>query len=154
MPKRIDLTGQKFGDLEVIKLSDKKDKYNTTLWECRCLCENIIYVTGGSLRAGIYKSCGCKQALKRDQGARAHEKEDRIDGTRKTALQAKLHKGNKSGHKGVRWNEQRKKWTAHIGFKGKQISLGYYTTKEEAISARQAGEEKYHKPYLEDDSDE
>ncbi|MNI99246.1 AP2 domain protein [compost metagenome] len=76
-----------------------------------------------------------------------------MDGTRKTALKAKLHIDNKSGHKGVRWNEQRQKWTAHIGFKGKQITLGYFSEKADAIAARKAAEEKYHKPYLEDNDE-
>lgn len=151
MPKRIDLTGKQFGDLTVIKLSDKRDKYNKLLWECKCSCGNSAYVPGPSLRAGYYKSCGCKRIKKRDKGARQHEKSDRVDGTRKTALKAKLHVGNKSGHKGVIWLESRKKWRAYIGFQGKQIALGYFDEKEDAIAARKAAEEKYHKPYLEDD---
>ncbi|MEV9641790.1 hypothetical protein ABZ756_13900 [Mammaliicoccus sciuri] len=44
--------------------------------------------------------------------------------------------------------ESRQKWKAYIGFKGKQITLGYYDNKDEAIAARKVGEEKYHKPYL------
>lgn len=152
MSKRIDLTGQNFGELTVIKLSDRRDpKHNNTrLWECLCSCGKIAYVLGTSLRAGHYKSCGCKLVEKRDKGAKKHIETDAIDGTRKSALKAKLHVGNKSGHKGVRWNESRKKWTAHIGFKGKQISLGYFTDKEDAIAARKKAEEIYHKPYLED----
>jgi hypothetical protein len=150
MPKRIDLTGQQFGELGVIKLSDKRDKYNTLLWECLCCCGNTAYVLGASLRAGYYKSCGCKQPIKRDQGARQHEETDRVDGTRKTALKAKLHKGNKSGHKGVTWMDSRQKWRAYIGFKGKQITLGYFDIKEDAIKARQQAEETYFKPFLED----
>jgi hypothetical protein len=149
MRKRIDLIGQSFGELTVVKLSEQK-RNNTKLWECICSCGKTIYVLGPSLTHGHYKSCGCKQPLKRDVGVKKHIDHDRIEGTRITALKAKLHKGNKSGHKGVRWNEARQKWTAHIGFKGKQISLGYYTNKKDAIAARQAAEDKYYKPYLEE----
>jgi hypothetical protein len=152
--KRINLIGQQFGVLTVIKLSDKRGTNNTLLWECRCNCGNIIYVHGYSLIHGHYKSCGCKHDEKRDQGARQHELTDRVDGTRKTALKAKLHKANKSGHKGVIWMESRKKWKAYIGFKGKQISLGYYEDKEDAIKARQLAEEKYFKPILEGNENE
>ncbi|MEF2965051.1 HNH endonuclease [Paenibacillus sp. M1] len=151
--KRIDLTGQTFGDLKVVGLSDKRGTNNTRLWECKCTCENTTYVLGISLRAGYYTSCGCKHDAKRDKGLVEHIARDRVDGTRKSALKAKLHKGNKSGHKGVRWVESRQKWNANIGFKGKQINLGYYTTKEDAIASRQAGEEKYHRPYLEDENE-
>src|SRR5690625_3209805 len=151
---RIDLKGKSFGELEVIRLSDKRGNNNTLLWECKCSCGNTIYLHGYSLIHGHYKSCGCKQSKKRDEGAKKHIEKDAIDGTRKSALKAKLHKGNKSGHKGVRWLKNRNKWKAYIGFKGKQISLGYYDDKKDAIAARKAGEEKYHKPYLEDDNND
>jgi len=36
-----------------------------------------------------------------------------------------------------------KKWQAAITVKGKQISLGYFETKDEAIAARKAAEHKY-----------
>lgn len=154
MPKRIDITGQLFGELEVIKLSDKRNNKNTRLWECKChACGETTYVLGASLRSGHYKSCGCIRADKRDAGVREHVKRDSVDGTRITSLQAKLHKGNKSGHKGVRWNENRRKWTAHIGFQGKQIALGYFALKRDAISARRVAEEKYHKPYSEGENE-
>lgn len=150
MPKRIDIAGQWFGDLEVIRLSERRNEHGTYLWECLCHgCGDTTYVLGISLRHGHCKSCGCKQPAKRDQGVQKHLESDRVDGTRKTALRAKLHKGNKSGHKGVRWLEDRNCWLAYIGFRGKQINLGYHPTKELAIAARKAGEEKYHKPYLE-----
>lgn len=158
MPKRIDslridLTDKRFGNLKVKGLSDKRNKYNVLLWECECSCGNTIYVAGASLRAGYYKSCGCKQPIKRDKGAKEHIKKDSVDGTRKTALKAKLHKGNKSGVKGVRWIASRQRWNAYIGFKGKNINLGYFLSKEDAVAARKKAEEKYHKPYLEE-SDE
>ncbi|WP_110929735.1 HNH endonuclease [Paenibacillus bouchesdurhonensis] len=149
MVRRIDLTGKMFGDLEVIRLSDRRDKNNNLLWECLCTCGKTTHVPTGSLNAGYYKSCGCKRVAKRNKGALKHIAADRIDGTRKTALKAKLHKDNKSGHKGVIWMESRQEWKSYIGFKGKNITLGYRKNKEDAITLRKAAEEKYHKPYLE-----
>lgn len=146
--KRIDLTGQVFGELYVVELSNRKGKDGTRLWMCECNCGNTIYLHGYSLRHGHYRSCGCKRDIKRDAGAKKHIESDRIDGTRKSALKSKLHKGNKSGYKGVAWIESRKKWRAYIGFKGKQIFLGNYDNKDDAIAARKKAEEKYHKPYL------
>lgn len=154
MPKRIDLTGQQFGELTVTKLSDRRSKNNTVLWECKCTCGNTAYVVGPSLRAGHYKSCGCKRVAKRDAGVKEHIEQDAVAGTRKSALKAKLHSGNKSGYKGVMWNKHRSKWTATIGFKGKQIFLGNYDDLEDAAAARKAAEEKYHKPILEGNNDE
>lgn len=55
---------------------------------------------------------------------------------------------NTSGVTGVSYNKHAKKWNANIGVNKKYINLGYYDTKEEAILARKAGEEKYHKPLL------
>ncbi|MNW53438.1 AP2 domain protein [compost metagenome] len=154
MPKRIDLTDRQFGELYVIRLSDQRDNNNKLLWECRCSCGKLVYLHGYSLLHDYYKSCGCKRSIKLDQGVKEHIKRDRIDGTRKTALTSKLHKGNKSGVKGVRWNEHRQKWTAHIGFQGKQINLGYFNDKEDAIKERMLAEDKYHKPILEDADNE
>ncbi len=142
-----------FGDLTVIKLSDKRGSGNTLLWECKCSCEKIVYLQGYSLINGHYKSCGCKLEENRNAGVKKHIERDRINGTRKSALKSKLHSGNKSGHKGVMWLESRKKWKAYIGFKGKQISLGYFDILEDAVGARKEAEEKYHKPYLEGNND-
>ncbi len=53
-----DLTGKIFGYLEVVKLSDKKNKYQQRLWQCRCSCGKTVYAVGSWLRAGNIKSCG------------------------------------------------------------------------------------------------
>lgn len=151
MPKRIDLTGQTFGDLVVVRLSDKRSEKhsNTLMWECLCSCGNTTFVLGFSLLHNHYRSCGCKRVANRDKGVKKHINQDSVDGTRKSALNAKLHKNNKSGHKGVRWIEARKKWTAYIGIQGKVKNLGYFDEKEDAILARKKAEEIYHQPFLE-----
>lgn len=53
-----DLTGKRFGRLIVIKKAPKL-KSNTTRWECKCDCGNIIQTTRSSLIKGSSKSCGC-----------------------------------------------------------------------------------------------
>lgn len=57
---KLDLTGQKFGELTVICL-EGKNKYSQRTWKCRCSCgsEIDIYVLTGDLRRGHKKSCGC-----------------------------------------------------------------------------------------------
>ena len=57
-----DKTGQVFGRLTVIRLSEKRHpKNNKILWECKCSCGNpeIIYATTGNLTQGYKTSCGC-----------------------------------------------------------------------------------------------
>jgi len=58
MPKFQDLTGQKFNRLTVLRRlpSDKNMKVK---WEVKCDCGEIREVTGGSLKSGNTKSCGC-----------------------------------------------------------------------------------------------
>lgn len=54
--KLIDLTGQKFGRLLVIKLESSTSK---TRWLCKCDCGNERIVHGTSLKKGTTVSCGC-----------------------------------------------------------------------------------------------
>jgi len=56
---RVDLTGQKFNMLSVIKRADfEKYKGNAT-WECQCECGKTTYATTSELQNGHKKSCGC-----------------------------------------------------------------------------------------------
>ena len=55
----------------------------------------------------------------------------------------KLFKNNKSGHTGVHWHKRDKMWYAYIRAEGKQIHLGRFEEKEDAIKARHEAELKY-----------
>lgn len=55
--KLIDLTGQRFGRLVVLKRSDNIGK--KPAWVCKCDCGNEKIVTGGNLKSGHVSSCGC-----------------------------------------------------------------------------------------------
>lgn len=59
----IDLTGQRFGYLEVLERS-YTDYRRTVYWKCRCDCGVIKDIAGNSLRKGKTKSCGCQMAKK------------------------------------------------------------------------------------------
>ena len=50
----INLTGQVFDRLTVLEYKNGK-------WECLCSCGNKTSATGGNLRAGNKRSCGCLQ---------------------------------------------------------------------------------------------
>lgn len=62
--KKIDLTGERFGRLLVIR-EYGRDKSGKILWLCRCLgkngddCGNEVAVTTGQLRSEHTQSCGC-----------------------------------------------------------------------------------------------
>ena len=61
MPKRIDITGQTFGYLKVIEISEIRDNTNCRLWKCLCTaCGRTCYISGGRLRNLERTSCGCR----------------------------------------------------------------------------------------------
>lgn len=53
----IDLTGQKFSRLTVLREDGHIGKI--IAWECKCDCGNITRVAGGHLKSGSIQSCGC-----------------------------------------------------------------------------------------------
>lgn len=55
--KFIDLSGRRFNNLIVIKRAYVKN--GLIYWECLCDCGKTTYVSGGNLRSGQVKSCGC-----------------------------------------------------------------------------------------------
>lgn len=56
-----------------------------------------------------------------------------------------LQSNNSSGVNGVRWRPERGTWQAYTMFKRKQISLGCFSTLEQAVAARKAFDEKFAK---------
>jgi len=58
-----DLTGQKFGRLTILGLTDKKDNDNRWLWKAKCNCGNTVYISMHRLKMknGGTRSCGCLQ---------------------------------------------------------------------------------------------
>lgn len=49
----------------------------------------------------------------------------------------------RAGVAGVVWHSRTQKWQAQLWNKGKNVYLGRFKSREEAVSARLAGEEKY-----------
>jgi len=62
-------------------------------------------------------------------------------------LNKRMQSSSKSGHFGVcevkRVGKTTGRWQAYISWMGKRIHLGYFSTKEEAISAREKAEKSY-----------
>lgn len=55
----IDLTGQRFDKLLVLRLVDLVN--HKSRWECSCSCGNLRVVLSDMLRQGRVKSCGCNK---------------------------------------------------------------------------------------------
>ncbi|MBC1744273.1 AP2 domain-containing protein [Listeria welshimeri] len=156
----IDLAGKKFGRLTVKEFV--RSENGNAVWNCVCTCSNEKEVLAYKLKQGNVQSCGC---LAKENGKKHADKNlrsetvqkkalkrklevDAVDGTMRSALTKKISSRNKSGVKGVRWNEARKRWEASIAFQKKLHFLGRFEKKEDAIKARKEAEEKYFKPIL------
>jgi hypothetical protein len=75
MPRKIiDLTGQKFGRLTVVR-RDGSNKHKKAIWFCKCDCGNEKRVTTGNLKSGGVRSCGCLQIEIRTR----HSKSDTLE---------------------------------------------------------------------------
>ena len=58
MPKALDLTNQRFGDLIALKKAESRK--GKTYWLCKCMrCGNIKEIQTGHLTSGVSKTCGC-----------------------------------------------------------------------------------------------
>lgn len=73
MPKKIEMTGRKFGRLKVIKEIDRREN-GRIAWECICDCGKIKTATTKSLRNGGTKSCGCLHSEKSILNGKWNEK--------------------------------------------------------------------------------
>lgn len=69
--KAIDLKGQRFGKLTVIKRIYKETEPKSgqaALWLCKCDCGNESVVRASALRQGQVKSCGCSGGKRNSKG--------------------------------------------------------------------------------------
>ena len=58
----IELTGQHFGLLTVMKYSPRKTKGSGTYWVCTCKCGRTLIVRSDNLRSGRTSQCSlCKK---------------------------------------------------------------------------------------------
>lgn len=62
--KPIDLTGEVFDKLTVLKITDERNSYGRTLYECVCECGNPVYATASNLKRGEIKMCkSCRSQM-------------------------------------------------------------------------------------------
>ena len=140
--------------IEFIKATSKRDRGGHVVWECKCTCGKTFLAIPNDIINGEVKSCGCKKILYTPanikKAVEKHLKQNIVEGTNLQMLRLnKIKSNNTSGYTGVTWDKKRKKWKAQLRFKGKNIYLGRYCNKKDAIKARKEAEEKYFKPILE-----
>lgn len=58
----IDETGNTYGKLTVL-CRDGNNSYGQAMWRCQCECGTITTVSGGQLRSGGTRSCGCTRSF-------------------------------------------------------------------------------------------
>lgn len=58
-PRYEDLTGRRFGKLQVLSLAEERDAYGRVQWKCLCDCGNTVVAPAGQLVNGYRRSCGC-----------------------------------------------------------------------------------------------
>ncbi|MCD7801867.1 MAG: hypothetical protein LUH09_03010 [Clostridiales bacterium] len=126
-----DLTGQRFGNLTVVKATDQREN-RRIVWECRCDCGNEVEHSCADLQQKNYISCGC---LKRIAEERLKDRTTHVAGTQVEMLRdKKVRSDSSTGVTGV--NMYRGRYRALIHFQGKRYNLGIYKTLEEAAAVR------------------
>lgn len=58
MPAKLNLTGQRFGRLAVIRYAGMS-RHGKSTWECRCDCGSVVTLLGSNMVFGLSRSCGC-----------------------------------------------------------------------------------------------
>jgi len=140
------LTGKRFGILTALEIIGRKN--GKSVWKCKCDCGNYVDVVSTRLTAQNTKSCGCLKKKQEKENLRVKYNDQYVEGVNAALLKAKKRIDNKSGVKGVAMHKPSGEWDAYIGYAGKQIFLGRFKNKIDAIKARKQAEEKYHDPYI------
>lgn len=139
--RKLDLTGQRFGKLTVLRPAENIG--SRTAWVCRCDCGAETVAKTVHLRGGHVTSCGgaCKAGIE----SRLHY----VDGTCVEMLRSKtVRRNNHSGVPGVDWLAGVRRWRATIGFQGRRIYLGKFDRFEDAVEARKAAEIRLHDAFV------
>lgn len=127
--KRLDLSGQRFSMLTVLRPAENVG--GQTAWVCRCDCGQETVVRTAHLRSGHTKTCG-------------HRTDDYLKTLRSETEQERY----TSGVRGVYWIPRERRWKATICFQRKRYYLGVYLNVEDAVRARKKAEEELHGNFL------
>ena len=147
-----DLCGMRFGRLEVIGPSEKRGSRGARtvpLWECLCECGNTTYKATDTLTNPDLSMCG--ECAKQYAASKMRENAGYVGGTQISRIvNDQPNVTSSSGARGVYYEVKTGKWRARLRFKRKLISLGSFTSFEEAVKARKKGEELIYGEFLEE----
>lgn len=145
----VDYTGKIYGRLTCVgKGEDGK-------WKWQCQCGRTFSHSPKHVVAGLCVCCpDCAKATKAEQANQMREHIERTADGRpaqqiRDILEGKLLRNNSSGIRGVSWHKGRKRWVARVQSEGRTVTLGYYTSLEEAKRAR---EDMIHKLYSKEET--
>lgn len=146
--------GTTFGRLTVLRNATRQGYV-----VCQCECGNIKEIRSSSLTKAYQptRSCGC---IQRETASRIGN--ETISSNSKSQIATNVRhntnfqvienpyppKNNRSGHKGVWWNEKRGMWESYITIHRKRIHLGRFFDYDEAVKARLRAEEEYFLPLI------
>lgn len=126
MSEKIDITGQRFGRLVVVKEAGRS-KQGRVLWRCRCDCGGSTIVRGADLKNGSVKSCGCARV----EACRAHGTRHGGSGTRLydiwKGMRARCNNPNHKAYPqyGGRGIKICREWDAFASFREWALANGY-----------------------------
>lgn len=145
--KKLDLTGERFGYLYVIKEGENyayPSGRTRTQWLCRCDCGNEVSISTNNLKSGNTKSCGCKKqflslnTFKDNNGNRYEFDGETGIGYTKNGTKFYFDKEDYDKVKKYKWNVTSKGYICtHIKVNGKKKCLflhRYIMSAEEGIS--------------------
>lgn len=149
----MNLIGRKIGRLEVITNASRKG-----FVVCKCDCGKIHEVRASSLtKKNPTVSCGCYRSEVMSNIGRntiRQNSEERLEiiakyGTSYGSISnPNPPVSNKSGYKGVWFDQVHGVYQAYITFKRKRYSLGSYKSLADAVKARKDAEEKLYAPVI------
>ena len=127
--KKLNLAGERYGKLTVLRPAENIS--GRTAWLCRCDCGKETIVKTCHLRNGHVISCGCSVSENQRAGLASLTY---VDGTCVEMLRSRtIRRNNTSGVPGVDWRPSKGSWRATICFKGKRYYLGSYRQFEDAV---------------------
>lgn len=145
MPKLIDLTGQHFGHLTVIKRAPTQLSAGSqakTMWDCYCDCGKTVDISSQELRSGNTRSCGHDRLSGFKRYIKKHMEE--TPGTNIHQLTDKPAVTNKTGYRNISiaYRSGVKYYRVSIQFKRKQYGH-MVKTLDEALKVREELRKKY-----------
>ena len=147
---RSDLSGRRFGRLEVLMRSDKRGSRGARtvpLWECRCDCGAITYKATDTLTnssISMCAECSAKYASKKMRESLGY-----VAGTQISRIKDdKPNVTSSSGVRGVYYDKRTGLWRARLRFKGQLMNFGSYKNFDDALKARKDAEAEYFGEYI------